>query len=114
MNRCRARAGIGVVLLLAGGVAFAQADAGVARMLESPECGPARPGCQLSPAARRQLLRQARLEGLRQAAEAPAAASPASKQAQLPPPTAEEQIQPAYHEHGLVRPEFRGSGEAIR
>lgn len=32
----------------------------------------------------------------------------------LPPPTPVEQIQPAYRERSVIRPEFRGSGEPIQ
>lgn len=93
----------------------AQQPGAAARLLESPECGPARPGCTLPPGVRRQVLRQARLEALRDASGGvPAGAASSAHATRMPLPTPEDQIQPAYRDHGTVRPEYRDSGSALR
>lgn len=114
MNLARLRFAIGFAACLAVGPVAAQQASAAARLLESPECGPARPGCKLSPAVRRQVMRQARLEALRDASGG-MGAGPVQQAhaAPLPAPTPEEQIQPAYLYHGTVRPEFSQSGTAL-
>lgn len=93
----------------------AQQPGAAARLLESPECGPARPGCTLPPGVRRQVLRQARLEALRDASGGvPAGATSSAHAAWIPLPTPADQIQPAYRDHGTVRPEYRDSGTPLR
>lgn len=102
-----------LVICLAMAPAAGQQGSAAARLLESPECGPARPGCKLPPAVRRQVMRQARLEALRDASAGAVAAMP-DHAAPAPPPTPEDQIQPAYRDHGTVRPEFSRSGTVLR
>ena len=106
---------LALVLCGVAGAAFGQASAPPASdWLASPECGPARPGCKLSPAARRQVERQMRLEALRQEPAVPAGTGwSAPPQRYLPPPTPAEQIRPEHLERSTVKPEYRAAGERI-
>ena len=83
-------------------------------------CYPGTAGC-IDPTGRRlSLERQRRFDALRQeqASERPGAstslwlAPPAPRY--LPPPTSEDQIQPAYRDSSVVRPEFRDAGTPIQ
>jgi hypothetical protein len=79
-------------------------------------CVPGSPHCVTSEAYRLVLERQRRFETLGQ--DASQAAPPPSiwrvpQTRYLPPPTPEADIQPAYRDRGVVRPEFRDSGQPI-
>ena len=83
-------------------------------------CYPGTAGC-IDPSGRRlSLERQRRFDALRQepANERAGASSslwlapPAPRY--LPPPTSEDQIQPAYRDSSVVRPEFRDAGTPIQ
>jgi hypothetical protein len=74
-------------------------------------CGGYGYGCGLGPDYRTQLRRELRLQELREGS--PPATYPADpwSQRDLPPPTPESEIQPAYREASQIRPEFRRPGD---
>ncbi len=116
------------IAALGAGRAFAQAPPGwqirggyqaPGPILLPPYCYSGRIACADLPGVQARTARQRRFDALRNAPEvdrAPAAASLwiAPPFAYLPPPTAEEQIQPAYREHSVIRPEFKNTGQPIQ
>ena len=87
-----------------------------APILLPPDCYSGRIACADLPGAQSRSARQRRFDALRNAPEAghaPAATSLwiVPPHVYLPPPTAEDQIQPAYREHSVIRPEFKNSGQ---
>jgi hypothetical protein len=75
-------------------------------------CAPGVRNCISQEELRILLERQRRFDNLRQ--DAPVTGVlPMPQQRPMPPPTPENEVQPAYRESGSIRPEFRDSGTPI-
>lgn len=116
------------IAALAPSLSFAQAPPGwqihggyqaPAPILLPPNCYTGRIACAGLPETQSRTARQRRFDALRNAPDADRASTPTSPwivppHVYLPPPTAEDQIQPAYRERSVIRPEFRNSGQPIQ
>ena len=116
------------IAALGAGRSFAQAPPGwqirggyqaPGPILLPPYCYSGRIACVDLAGGQARSARQRRFDALRHAPavdHAPAATGLwiVPPFAYLPPPTPEDQIQPAYRDHSVIRPEFRNSGQPIQ